>query len=349
VSWLFPLPGIVGIDHINLGQGAGSAMTLSQCAAAIDNPSLLGSGSMVAGSLGTNNLASTNLTCYLGSRSDAVYGNSARMYMGRGAPTTSGNAPNPNMIGAQPGGVVWLESKLELPPLDSIFQTGEDGATDSSLAAGNSNLTGMTFSGCSNPYDAATRKLTLNSNCTVTLQGSTDVDHPRVYNFCQVGFPSNGAVVQLPSTATGSYARVLIDSPARSGSGCPSGTGSIAATNGVANNGNSMLANASNAIGAQIFVYGTTDAAGQGGNLIKWQNAGSARTLLVAPKATIQFQNRTTITGGLAAYGVDAQNGLVYIWDQNVDRVERRALYYRSADAECSRAPSIAGDPHSGC
>jgi hypothetical protein len=212
-------------------------------------------------------------------------------------------------------------------------------------------------------WNASTRVLTLNTGCIVTLQGSTDVDHPKIYNFCQINFPSNGATVQLPTLATGTYARVLIDSPARTVAAytdsagvfhpaqpaCGAGTGTIGTNNGVANNGNSMLTNATNAVGAQIFIWGTNDPPGTGGNLIRWQNAASVRTLLVAPKATIQFQNRTTITGGLAAWGLDALNGLVYIWDQNVDRVERKALYHRTAYTECAKAAPVAADPHSGC
>jgi Tfp pilus assembly protein PilX len=357
-SWIFPLPGMVGIDHINLGSGAGSTLTLGQCALSLTDvlnlgsSGTLGSGSLVAGDLGTNNLASTNLACWLYDAGDLLKGNRSQMVLGKSAPAMNGNALNPNIAGAQPGSITHLDYDLTLPPLDSIFQTGEDGIHDTSLPGGNSNATGLSLLPLlcnAGVWTASSRTLALNTGCIVTLQGSTDVDHPRIYNFCQVTYPSNGATIQLPTIATGTYARVLIDSPARPGSGCAAGTGTIGTSNGVANNGNSMLANATNAVGAQIFIYGTSDPPGQGGNLIKWQNAASVKTLLIAPKGTIQFQNRTTITGGLAAYGLDAQNGLVYVWDQNVDRVERKAIYYRSAYAECSRAPTVAGDPHSGC
>ncbi len=38
-----------------------------------------------------------------------------------------------------------------------------------------------------------------------------------------------------------------------------------------------------------------------------------------------------------------------FIWDETVDRVERKALYYRTSYTECQRVAPNSADPHSGC
>lgn len=357
-SYIFPIPGMVGIDHITFGTGSpsGTGQTASQCNANLNT--VLSGGSLtgtmlVEGSLGTNGTARTVLNCWGGSVTDLVGANSSRLYMGLDAPTTSGGLPNPQTFGAQPGGVVRMTTPLSIPPIDTIFQAGE-GGYDSATAQGNDNATGMSMTPilCSpNTYDAVRRTLNLSSTCVISLQGSSDINNPKIYNFCQISYPANGGTIQLPILGLGGYVRLLIDSPNRgTSSGCADGTGGL-----DMKNGGSILANATASVGAQIFIYGVTKsqgvtvAPGTGINNISWQNSGNLKTLLVAPQAKITFQNNAVITGGVAAFAVETQNNLVYIWDQNVDSVERRSLYYRVAYSDCSTTATVAGDPSSGC
>lgn len=354
-SSIFPIPGMVGIDHITFGTGSpsGTGLTASQCNVNLNT--VLSGGSLtgtmlVEGSLGTNGTSRTVLDCWGGSVTDLVGTNSSRLYMGQGAPATSGGLPNPQIFGARPGAVVQMSTPLAIPPIDTIFQAGEGGA-DAATAAGNDNATGMSMLGCANgTYGSVNRTLNLSSTCVISLQGSSDINHPKIYDFCQITYPANGGTIQLPILGLGGYVRLLIDSPSRAKSGCPDGTGGL-----DMKNGGTILANATASIGAQIFIYGVTNsqgatvAPGVGLNNISWQNSGNLKTLLVAPRAKITFQNNAVITGGVAAWAVETQNNLVYIWDQNVDKVERRSLYYRVAYSECSKTPTVASDPSSGC
>jgi hypothetical protein len=122
-------------------------------------------------------------------------------------------------------------------------------------------------------------------------------------------------------------------------------------------NGSGILANATSSLGAQIFIYGapsgsapaTLDADGVNGNFIAWRNSANVKMLLVAPHARVVFQNGGAITGGLAAYAVEANNNMQFIWDEAVDHVQRRALYYRTSYAECQRTPPDPANPDSGC
>ena len=48
------------------------------------------------------------------------------------------------------------------------------------------------------------------------LEGSSDVDHPKIYNFCKLVLPNNG-VLSVANPVTAPYVQVYIDSPARTG------------------------------------------------------------------------------------------------------------------------------------
>jgi Tfp pilus assembly protein PilX len=355
-SFIFPIPGILGINDVKIGQGAGSSYTLAQCASPATLPN--GTGEII-GSVGTNGVLSTSLGCWIGDPSDAPSNsNSSRLYIGQGAPTTVNGVPNPSLTGAQPGGIINLGTPLSLPSIESLFWTGQDGATDTSLPAGNNNLAGIhAAASCSGAaYTAATRVLALpNNGCTVTLDGSADIDHPAIYDFCGMSLPNNG-VLSITDPTNLPYVRVFLDSSARLINGapaCPAGTSGTL----TMGNGSGILANATSSLGAQIFIYGapsgsapaTLDADGVNGNFIAWRNSANVKMLLVAPHARVVFQNGGAITGGLAAYAVEANNNMQFIWDEAVDHVQRRALYYRTSYAECQRTPPDPANPDSGC
>jgi Tfp pilus assembly protein PilX len=350
VSYIFPIPGILGTHNVKLGQGAGSTLPLTQCAV----PSTLPPGaSLVMASVGTNGTLTTSLACWLGDPTDVVNGNSSRLFMGANAPTTNNGNPNPSITGAQPGGIINLPYPLTLPSLDPLFQTGMDG-TDTSgatAATANKNAGGIhqvPLTCTSNPYFANRMLILPNNGCIVTLDGSTDIDHPNIYNFCGLSLPNNG-VLSVTNPLLAPYVQIYIDSPNRQLAGGGAACGPTTSGTITFGNGSSLLNNATISLGAQIFIYGTADPDGTNGNLISWRNSADVKMLLVAPHDEILFQNGGTITGGIAAYDVTANNNMVFLWDQNVDKVQRRALYYRTSFTECSKAPTVAGNPDSGC
>ena len=375
VNALFDIPGMVGIDHITLGTGTptGGGLDLATCQAGVQSVltgGVLTGTMLVQGSLGSNGTVKTVLDCWNGSLTDPVGANSARLYLGKSAPLTTGGTANPSIYKAQPGRVVRMEDDLAIPPIDTIFQTGKNGrdsayTTDLPATSGNDNNFGMSIPllGCpTDTYVPNTRTLNLSSTCVVTLQGNDAclltvdqtpcINAPKIYNFCQINYPANGGAIRLPSSAVGGYVRLLLDSPDRTNS-CPAGSGGLDMKNGA-----DLLSNATSSVGAQIFIYGRTTTNGStplpagalgSANDIKWQNSGNLKTLLVAPRARITFQNNAVITGGIAAWAIETQNNLVYLWDQNVDKVQTSSLYYRSSYAECARQPTSPSDPSSGC
>jgi Tfp pilus assembly protein PilX len=355
VPFIFPVPGIFGVHNVKLGQGAGTTLPLAQCAV----PSSLPNGtSLIMASVGTDGTLTTALGCWLGDPTDVINGNTSRLYLGVSSPPTNNGVANPSITGAQPGGIVKLNYDIKLPLLDPLFQTGMDGVSDASVpivansaVGGNNNNNGihaipLTCTGP--PYDPLTRILNLPNNaCSVTLDGSNDIDHPNIYDFCGVTLPNNGAL-SVTDPLLHPYVQIFVDSTARKlangAPACTAGTSTVAM-----GNGSSILPNASISLGAQIFIYGTTDPDGTNGNFISWRNGANVKMLLVAPHSEIFFQNGGTITGGVAAYDVTANNSMVFLWDQTVDRSSLRALYYRSSYTECAKAPTIAGNPDSGC
>jgi len=349
VNYIFPIPGIVGTHNVRIGQGAGSTYSLSQCSSPNSLPNGTG---LVMASVGTNGTVTTALGCWLGDTSDGTTGvNTSRLYLGPNTPATNNGAPNPSLTGAQPGGVIRMTAPLSLPTLTPLFQAGADGVSDTSLPAANNNALGIhtVASSCTGtPYNATTRVLDLGNNgCSVTLDGSTDVAHPSIYNFCGINLPNNG-ILSVTNPSAAPYLQVYVDSTVRKradgSAACTTGTGTVTMGNGA-----SILNNATTSLGAQIFIWGTGDPDGSAGNHISWRNGADVKMLLVAPHAEIDFQNGGRITGGIAAYDVTANNNMQFIWDESVDKVERGALFYRVSYTECSSAPLIPTDPHSGC
>jgi Tfp pilus assembly protein PilX len=355
VPFIFPVPGIFGQHNVKLGQGSGTTLSLAQCSV----PSSLPNGtSVIMASVGTNGTLTTSLACWLGAATDVINGNTSRLYLGSSAPATNNGVANPSITGAQPGGIVRVND-IQMPSLDPLFQTGMDGASDASLPAGNNNATGIhavPLTCTSAPYDAATRVLNLpNNSCAVLLDGSNDLNHPKIYDFCGLNLP-NGGVLSVTDPLLAPYVQIYVDSSARKRAdgtaACTSGSGTVAM-----GNNSTILSNASISLGAQIFIYGapsasnpgTLEADGVNGNSIAWRNGANVKMLLVAPHSQILFQNGGTITGGISAYDVVANNNLIFLWDQTADDPPLRALYYRSSYAECAKAPTIAGNPDSGC
>jgi spore coat-associated protein N len=146
-------------------------------------------------------------------------------------------------------------------------------------------------------YSASTRQLSLNG-ATLTLSGGT-------YNFCSLNL-NNGATLAV---ANGAKARIIIDSPDRSGSGCPKNSGDFSVNN------NSKISNPSQDVSAmEVLVTGLNNLS----STITFNNSSAFYGAIYAPRSTVNVNNNTLFHGGLAALVVNFNNAANFEWDSAV-------------------------------
>lgn len=104
--------------------------------------------------------------------------------------------------------------------------------------------------------------------------------------------------------ATGEPVALIIDSPARAGSGCLAGSGSLNVTN------NAAVNNAGEARNLLIFVVG--DAAG---HTIDVNNAIDSHFALYAQRSDVIFRNTAKLVGAVSAKSVEFKNSVDFTWD----------------------------------
>lgn len=190
-----------------------------------------------------------------------------------------------------------------------------------------------------NPYDASsnvtlntgTRVLTLGNSSSLTLSGGT-------YNFCDL-IATNSAQITV---AIGAKVRIFIDSPDRSGSGCPPGTGRLEANNSITfSNPSGVPEN------LQLYVYGWNN----GQNVVDFKNSVFINGTIYAPQSKVLFKNSAQMTGGLAAKSIEFKNSINFTWVPSLGDLRARTLtlYHRTAWHECRREPTNPADPESGC
>jgi Tfp pilus assembly protein PilX len=188
-------------------------------------------------------------------------------------------------------------------------------------------------------YTAADRSLRVTGTLTLTQSGD--------YNLCKLDF--QGGSIRL---AAGVSARIFVDAPdaARPGSGCPSGNGwgEINANNSVSMNPGGDPAN------FQLFVVGwdpaSTYGQSQGRATVTFLNQLTLNGLLYAPNAAVNLQNDTTVTGGIAAYDLVANNKLNFVWDPAAAEWDDTRVHYALQGwRECRPEAPTPGDPESGC
>jgi hypothetical protein len=179
-------------------------------------------------------------------------------------------------------------------------------------------------------YTASTRSLVINNGQTLTIPSG-------VYNLCSL------SVYGSANIATGSSVMLFIDSPARRGSGCPSGSGRIQ-VNGSLSNANSL------ATSLQIFVYGTNVA----NPTIDVQFNGSATILgaLYAPNSVIQQNGALSWKGAMVLWQIDVNGAMDMTNEASVTDIittQGQTVFRDGNWRECASAPSNASDPESGC
>jgi hypothetical protein len=191
-------------------------------------------------------------------------------------------------------------------------------------------------------YDPATRRV--NYSGQVGSAGSPVVIPSGTYNFCEVKF-SNKTYIAL---APGAQVKIYIDSPYRSGSGCPAGTGEISFSNAT------QINNPSHDPGAlQFFVYG--DPADPKQTPVKITNTISGEpdvplyAQIYAPNSAFSTTNVLTMVGGIVAATYTSSNTVNFSGAQGGASNDGAAVpYYVAAWHECPHSPSGA-DPGSGC
>ena len=186
-------------------------------------------------------------------------------------------------------------------------------------------------------WNAATRTLTLANNASVTLGGA-------IYNFCKLVMNNNSTI----TLAAGARTAIYIDSPARAGSGCPAGTGTITVTNGASlvNNSppqpGSPYAHDSTAL--QLYIVGLP------GVSVDFANGAAFYGTIYAPTSQLNLYNTAGTWGAVAANDVYVQNNAMFFGDANTLGItaNNNGLYFRTAWREClANAPTT--DPGSGC
>ena len=167
-------------------------------------------------------------------------------------------------------------------------------------------------------YTAATRTLTLGNNDSVTLGGG-------VYNFCQINLGNNSSI----NIAAGAKMLIYIDSPGRSGSGCPAGTGGISTGNGATfSNPSQDPTRAGDRDLRQAPAWPT----------IEFPNNLTVYAAIYAPNTGIQFKNNGNLVGGLTAQSIEFKNN-AFLWDDRVSTIHLattlRLLPRRLAQCNC--------------
>jgi Tfp pilus assembly protein PilX len=188
------------------------------------------------------------------------------------------------------------------------------------------------------PYDqssgvslTAGRVLSMSNNASITLGGG-------LYNFCSFTAANNVTIALAPGVKT----EIIIDSPDDPNSGCAAGTGNLSVSN------NATWSNpGKDSTGLQIYVYGTNNMK----NVVNFSNNSAFWGVLYAPLSTINLSNNAVFNGAISGYVVNASNNFSFNWDSHAGTLQAQStgLYYRTAWAQCTPAPTVTTDPGSGC
>ncbi|MHB8691114.1 MAG: DUF7305 domain-containing protein [Solirubrobacteraceae bacterium] len=167
-------------------------------------------------------------------------------------------------------------------------------------------------------YNAATRALSMGNNASLTLGGG-------LYNFCSFSASNNVTINLAPGVKT----EIFIDSPDNPGSGCPAGSGTIAASNNV-----TWMNLSQDPTSLQIYVYGLND----GTNVVNFSNNGVFYGVLYAPQSTINLSNNAAFWGAISGNVVNLSNNTTFNWGASAGTLQATTtgLYYRSGWAQCS-------------
>ncbi|MCW2966386.1 MAG: hypothetical protein JWM71_158 [Solirubrobacteraceae bacterium] len=186
-------------------------------------------------------------------------------------------------------------------------------------------------------WDAATRSLSMSGTSSVQLGGG-------IYNFCSLTMSGTSSVTLAPGARTAIY----IDSPERSGSGCPASSGSLTMS------GTSSFINTSPPAAGSGFAHDPTALqlyiVGKTGSGITLSGTASFYGTIYAPTSAVTLSGTGATFGAVAANTVTISGSGGITGDPNATNITTNAagLYFRTAWRECL-ATATTSDPSSGC
>jgi hypothetical protein len=154
-------------------------------------------------------------------------------------------------------------------------------------------------------YNPATRTLHITKNRQVTLA-------PGVYNFCSIVIDGRG-ILNLGGTGA-SPVKIYLDSPTRSGSGCPNNSGTLTA------GGKSVMVNPSlDPTAFQFFAWGTNTRKKRSRLQLPLGKNGVLAAIIDAPTNEVRFgDNKGILVGGIVARRVVFKKNMRFISDARV-------------------------------
>jgi Tfp pilus assembly protein PilX len=238
------------------------------------------------------------------------------------------SAPNPSFSNGSSVGSITRRSVSQGSHILAPVDVGNSATVNDNirLTNGQDTLSGVSF-------NSSTRVVSASNNASMTLGGGT-------YNFCNFT-ASNKMDVNI---AVGAKVRIFIDSPARSGSGCASGTGKITASNKITFN------NPGPAENLQIYVYGSSNS-GTPLDVDFKNSVDFDKGFIYAPRSKVEFKNSADWVGAVAAKEVEFKNSVDFTWTESLAnlRAETLSLFYKTAWKECRSRQTATTDPESGC
>jgi type II secretory pathway pseudopilin PulG len=225
-----------------------------------------------------------------------------------------------------------------LSPVNPGNSATTNGNDDGRISSGADPATGPVS------YTASSRTLSLGNAGTLTLGGG-------LYNFCSLSMGNNATISLLQGVRT----VIFIDSPARPGSNCPAGSGTLTMGNGASfinqyqNPPGSPIQYDSTAL--QIYIYGWPGGYSGSANVVSFNVGSSFYGTIYAPQSTINVNNSAAMYGALAGNAVTFNNSGTFTADQNDLGIQSNTdgTFFRTAWHECLPQPTDAQDPQSGC
>lgn len=154
------------------------------------------------------------------------------------------------------------------------------------------------------------------------------------YNVCDISF-GNKTYIQL---AAGAAVKIYIDSPARPGSGCPSGTGNFTATNTF-----NFLNPSNDPAKLQIEMYGGS------GTAFKVSNVATFYGTIYAPASSFESTGTGAWYGGVVADQVKTSNTFTLTGAVPPSLLNGTATYDSGSWFDCVRNPPAGGAQGAGC
>lgn len=216
------------------------------------------------------------------------------------------------------------------------------GNPNTALPANNDNDEVFPQPGFSYSYDPGrgTRELKDTEDATLTLDGPNPragSDGVWTFNFCTFRMTKKTSFV----LTNGAVARFYIDASTRAGSSCD-GLGKLTLTNVSGINWDLATDTPGNPAALQFMVVDDAE--------VHVSNKSGFAAALYAPRAEVEFTNKTKWNGAISGRAVSVTNGLDFnAGDVSAITTPKKAHYERQRWAECRRRAANPAYPEAGC